>query len=335
MFAIKKTFEKNQSDNIPLRQEIIARLKIFHSIDSFSSNQKTVVTLGTFDGVHIGHQKIVQQLLNSAHQSDCESVILTFFPHPRMILQDQSEIKLLNTIAERTKLLEKTGLDHLIIHPFDKTFSRLTAEEFVKEILVDQLNIQKIVIGYDHRFGRNRTADIHDLIDFGHQYGFDVEQISAQQIEDVSVSSTKIRTALLDGNVALANQYLGYNYHLSGTVVHGRKLGRTIGFPTANLAIDADYKLIPKIGVYIVQSIINGQTVYGMMNIGTNPTVDGQTLSVEVYFIDFEADLYEKTLTVSMLEHIRDELKFDSIDSLKKAIENDLSFTRNYLKNPE
>jgi len=292
-----------------------------------------VVTLGTFDGVHIGHQKIVQQLLNSAHQSNCESVILTFFPHPRMVLQDQSEIRLLNSIQERTELLEKTGLDHLIIHPFDKTFSRLTAEEFVKDILVEQLNIQKIVIGYDHRFGRNRTADIHDLIDFGHKFGFDVEQISAQQIEAVSVSSTKIRTALLEGNIALANQYLGYHYQLNGTVVHGRKLGRTIGFPTANIAIDVDYKLIPKKGVYIVQSIIEDQLVYGMMNIGTNPTVDGQELSVEVYYLDFDGDLYDKTISVSLLDYIRDELKFDSIDALKKAIQDDLNFTRNYLKN--
>jgi riboflavin kinase/FMN adenylyltransferase len=292
-----------------------------------------VVTLGTFDGVHIGHQKIVQQLLNSAHQSNCESVILTFFPHPRMVLQDQSEIRLLNSIQERTELLEKTGLDHLIIHPFDKTFSRLTAEEFVKDILVKKLNIQKIVIGYDHRFGRNRTADIHDLIDFGHKFGFDVEQISAQQIEAVSVSSTKIRTALLEGNIALANQYLGYHYQLNGTVVHGRKLGRTIGFPTANIAIDAAYKLIPKKGVYIVQSIVEDQSVYGMMNIGTNPTVDGQELSVEVYFLDFDGDLYDKTISVSLLDYIRDELKFDSIDALKKAIQDDLNFTRNYLKN--
>jgi riboflavin kinase/FMN adenylyltransferase len=292
-----------------------------------------VVTLGTFDGVHIGHQKIVQQLLNSAHQSNCESVILTFFPHPRMVLQDQSEIRLLNSIQERTELLEKTGLDHLIIHPFDKTFSRLTAEEFVKDILVKKLNIQKIVIGYDHRFGRNRTADIHDLIDFGHKFGFDVEQISAQQIEAVSVSSTKIRTALLEGNIALANQYLGYHYQLNGTVVHGRKLGRTIGFPTANIAIDVDYKLIPKKGVYIVQSIIEDQLVCGMMNIGTNPTVDGQELSVEVYYLDFDGDLYDKTISVSLLDYIRDELKFDSIDALKKAIQDDLNFTRNYLKN--
>ncbi len=324
---------KNQSYHIPLRFVIILNLKIFHSIDSFGCSKKTVVTLGTFDGVHIGHQKIVQQLLSSAQQSDCESVILTFFPHPRMVLQDQSEIRLLNSIQERTELLEKTGLNHLIIHPFDKAFSRLTAEEFVKDILVDRLNIQKIVIGYDHRFGRNRTADIHDLIDFGHQYGFDVEQISAQQIEAVSVSSTKIRTALIDGHIALANQYLGYHYQLSGTVVHGRKLGRTLGFPTANIAIDVDYKLIPKKGVYIVQSTIEGQSVFGMMNIGTKPTLDGQELSVEVYYLDFEGDLYDKKITVSMLDYMRDELKFDSIDALKKAIQNDLTYTRNYLKN--
>ncbi|MBS7787814.1 bifunctional riboflavin kinase/FAD synthetase [Flavobacterium sp. CYK-55] len=308
-------------------------MNIFHSIDSFSCHQKTVVTIGTFDGVHIGHQKIVQQLLSSAQQSHCASVILTFFPHPRMVLQDQSEIRLLNTIEERTLLLEKTGLDYLIIHPFDHSFSRLTAEEFVKKVLVEKLNIQKIVIGYDHRFGRNRTADINDLIDFGHQYGFEVEQISAQQIEDVSVSSTKIRTALQEGQITLANQYLGYPYLLSGTVKKGRQLGRTIGFPTANIELGIDYKLIPKIGVYIVQSHINGKLTYGMMNIGTNPTVSGQNLSIEVYFIDFEADLYEQKLDISVLERIRDEEKFESLDALTKAISRDLDITRNYLKN--
>lgn len=308
-------------------------MKIFHSIDSFRCSQKTVVTIGTFDGVHIGHQKIVQQLISSAHQSGCESVILTFFPHPRMVLQDQSEIRLLNTIEERIELLQQTGLDQLIIHPFDREFSRLTAEEFVQDVLVRKLNIHKIVIGYDHRFGRNRTADIEDLINFGKQYGFEVEQISAQQIEAVSVSSTKIRTALLEGNIALANQYLGYHYPLSGTIVHGRKLGRTIGFPTANFALDAHYKLIPQKGVYIVRGVIDGKTVDGMMNIGTNPTVDGQELSVEVSFLDFEGDLYGKKLTVSVLERIREEQKFDSIESLKKAIQADEQYARKYLQN--
>ncbi len=298
-------------------------MKIFHSIDSFKTNQKTIITIGTFDGVHIGHQKIIEKLLHNAKTSGCESLILTFFPHPRMVLQEESGIKLLNTITERTTLLEKTGLDNLIIHPFDKTFSKLTAEEFVKNILVEKLNIQKIVIGHDHRFGRNRTANIDDLIEFGSKYDFEVEQISAQEIQEVSVSSTKIRMALEEGNVRLANKYLGYSYFLTGKVREGKRLGRTIGFPTANLKIDENYKLIPQKGVYIVQSFLNDKTVNGIMNIGINPTVGGETISVEIHFLDFNADLYNLEIQVSLLEYVRPEKKFDSITVLKEQLEKD------------
>ncbi len=308
-------------------------MKIYHSIKDFVPGKKTVVTLGTFDGVHIGHKKIIEKLIQNAEQSDTESLILTFFPHPRMVLQESSEIKLLNTLDEKINLLENTGLDHLIIHPFDETFSRLTAEEFVSKILVDRFNIQKIIIGYDHRFGRNRTADINDLILFGGQYGFEVEQISAQEIDAVSVSSTKIRTALLEGHIALANEYLGYPYLLTGTVVQGKQLGRTIGFPTANIHIEENYKLIPKIGVYVVSSEIQGQTVYGMMSIGTNPTVGGDSLTIEVYFLDFDADLYGQKLALSVLEYIRDEEKFASVEILKDNLHQDLAFSRSWIKN--
>jgi riboflavin kinase/FMN adenylyltransferase len=298
-------------------------LKLYQSINSFQSHKKTIVTIGTFDGVHIGHQKIIEKLIHNAKANDCESLILTFFPHPRMVLQEHSEIQLLNTIEERTELLQKTGLDHLIIHPFDKAFSRLTAEEFVKDVLVDQLNIYKIVIGHDHRFGRNRTANIDDLIEFGEKYGFEVEQISAQEIEAVSVSSTKIRTALEEGNIRLANQYLGQPYFLTGIIRKGKQLGRTIGFPTANLKIEENYKLIPKKGVYIVQSVLNDKTVYGMMNIGVNPTVGGESTSIEIYFLDFSGDLYNQKIQVSLLEPIRSEEKFASIDLLKAQLEKD------------
>jgi len=308
-------------------------LKIYRSINDFeTTGKKTIVTLGTFDGVHIGHKKIIEKLLHAAEIQQCESLILTFFPHPRMVLQEKSEIKLLNTLNEKIKLLENTGLDNLIVHPFDEAFSRLTAEEFVSKILVDKFNIQKIIIGHDHRFGRNRTANIDDLIVFGEQYGFEVEQISAQEIDAVSVSSTKIRHALLDGQVALANQYLGYDYFLSGTIIHGKKLGRTIGYPTANIQIFEDYKLVPKIGVYIVKSIIDQKTVYGMMSIGTNPTVNGSQLSTEVYFFDFNADLYGQNIEVSLLHYIRDEEKFGSIDLLKQALANDEIVSREFLK---
>ncbi|WP_309641256.1 bifunctional riboflavin kinase/FAD synthetase [Flavobacterium sp.] len=308
-------------------------MKIFHSINSFQTNKKTIVTLGTFDGVHIGHQKIIEKLIHNAKTSNCESLILTFFPHPRMVLQEQSEIQLLNTIEERTALLQKTGLDNLIIHPFDKTFSRLTAEEFVKDVLVDQLNIQKIVIGHDHRFGRNRTANIDDLIEFGEKYGFEVEQISAQEIEAVSVSSTKIRSALDAGNINLANQYLGYDYFLTGVIRKGKQLGRTIGFPTANLKIEENYKLVPQKGVYIVLSILDGKTVYGMMNIGINPTVGGESVSIEIYFLDFNGDLYDQKIQVSLLQLIRSEEKFASIDLLKAQLEKDKNTVITFLKN--
>jgi riboflavin kinase/FMN adenylyltransferase len=298
-------------------------LKIFNSIHDFKSTKKTILTLGTFDGVHVGHQKIIQKLIQNASDYNCESLILTFFPHPRMVLQEGSDIKLLNTIDEKTVLLKKMGLDNLIIHPFDKEFSRLTAEEFVKTILVDALHIQKIIIGYDHRFGRNRLANIDDLILYGKQYNFEVEQISAQEIDSVSISSTKIRNAILDGNIALANEYLGYKYVINGMVINGNQLGRTIGFPTANLKIEENYKLIPKNGVYIVKSTINQKTVFGVMNIGTNPTVNGENLSIEVHFFDFDADLYNSKIEISVLERIRDEQKFDSIELLKNQIQED------------
>lgn len=300
-------------------------LKIYHSIKDFVPGKKTVATLGTFDGVHIGHRKIIEKLLQSAAQTDSESLILTFFPHPRMVLQESSEIQLLNTPQEKISLLAATGLDNLVIHPFDEAFSRLTAEEFVSQILVGQFNIGKIIIGHDHRFGRNRTANIDDLIIYGEQFGFEVEQISAQEIDEVSVSSTKIRKALLEGNISLANEYLGYEYILNGTVVKGRQLGRTIGYPTANIHIAENYKLIPKIGVYIVKSILGGKTVFGMMNIGTNPTVGGASLSIEVHFFDFDADLYGQQIEVSILEHIRDEQKFGSVGLLKEQLHSDKS----------
>lgn len=308
-------------------------MKTFNSINSYNASKKSIVTIGTFDGVHIGHNHILQKIVQEAKNSENESLVLTFFPHPRMILQDNTEVKLLNTINEKTKLLEDIGIDNLIIHPFDKEFSRLTAEEFVKTILVEKFNIQKIIIGYDHRFGRNRTATISDLIIFGKQYGFEVEQISAQQIDEISVSSTKIRTAILDGNINLANNYLGYNYSFSGTVVKGKQLGRTIGFPTANINIDEEFKLIPKNGVYIVKSLISGNNFYGMMNIGTRPTVNGLNQTIEIFFIDFDSNLYDKKITVEILDFIREEQKFDSLDSLKKQIEIDKQTTLQFIKN--
>jgi riboflavin kinase/FMN adenylyltransferase len=297
-------------------------LKTFNSIYSYSK-AKSIVTIGTFDGVHIGHKKILEKIIQSAKELNCESVVLTFFPHPRMVLQENSEVKLLNTVQEKKALLQQIGIDNLIIHPFDQEFSRLTAEEFVKNILVDQLNIQKIIIGHDHRFGRNRTADIDDLILYGKEYGFEVEQISAQEINDNAVSSTKIRNAILDGNCTLTKSYLGYNYFFSGKVVQGKQLGRTIGFPTANIQIEENYKLIPKNGVYSVKSIINNTTFYGMMNIGDRPTVNGEHQTIEVNIFDFETTIYNKIITIELLEFIREEQKFDSLEALKNQLNTD------------
>ena len=306
-------------------------MKLFHSINDFQSTKKTILTLDTFDGVHIGNKKILERITQNTENGKYESLVLTFFPHPRMVLQEKSEIKLLNTINEKTKLLEATGIENLVVHPFNESFSRLTAEEFVHTILVDKFQIQKIIIGHDHRFGRNRTANIDDLIAFGIEYGFEVEQISAQEIQDVSVSSTKIRKALNEGNMTLANEYLGYDYFLNGTVVKGKQLGRTIGFPTANIHIKEDYKLIPKIGVYVVRAVVNEETVFGMMNIGFNPTVNGEKQTIEVHLFDFDKDIYDQNIEVSLLHYIREEQKFSSVDALKEQLNNDKKVAVNYI----
>ena len=248
-------------------------MNTYNSIFDFQ-NKKTVVTIGTFDGVHLGHKKILDKIKSSTQELNCESTVLTFFPHPSMVIQNSEPIKLLNTIEEKKLLLESIGLANLIIHPFDIEFAQLSAEDFVKKILVEQLHIQKIIIGYDHRFGINRSADINDLIVFGDKYGFEVEQIEAQEIDENAISSTKIRNSLEEGAITLANEYLGYNYFFSGIVVKGNQLGRTIEFPTANIEIAEAYKLVPKNGVYFVKSKIHEKPVFGMMNIGTRPTVE-------------------------------------------------------------
>jgi riboflavin kinase/FMN adenylyltransferase len=307
-------------------------LKQFKSIFEFSSVKKTIITLGTFDGVHLGHQAILKKLVCATENGTYESLVLTFYPHPRMVLNQEGAMHLLNTIEEKTILLEKFGVDHLIVHPFDDAFSKLSAEAFVKNILVDQLNIHKIIIGYDHRFGENRSADINDLIYFGNQYNFEVAQINAEEINEITVSSTKIRTALLDGAIELANQYLGYDYFFSGTVMKGKQLGRTIGFPTANIKLSETNKLIPKNGVYIIYSTLNNKRIYGMMNIGHNPTVGENNKTIEVHFFDINEDLYDKIITVAFLKFIRTEEKFDSIDALKIQLNKDQEFSKNYIE---
>ncbi len=290
------------------------------SISNYDKKHPTAITIGTFDGVHIGHRKILERLINDAKKTGLRSTVLTFFPHPRMVLQKDTEIKLLNTVQEKIKILEHIGLDYLIIHPFTLEFSRLSSTEFVRDILVNELKAKKIIIGYDHRFGRNRNANIQDLIAFGNTLNFEVEEIAAQEIDDVSVSSTKIRNAIIDGNMKTANEYLGYNYMLTGDVKKGKGLGRQLNFPTANLFIREKYKLIPKNGVYVVKSILNDKLFYGMMNIGFNPTVDGSSKSIEIHFFDFKSDIYGENIQVDILERIRDEHKFNSLEELKTQL---------------
>ena len=308
-------------------------MKIYKSINEVLTPKKTIITIGTYDGVHLGHKSILKKMKKATLKNIYESVVLTFFPHPRMVLQQDSSIKLLNTIDEKATLLEKFGIDNLIIHPFDEAFSNLSAEEFVKDILVDKLNIHKIIIGHDHRFGKNRSADINDLISFGKKYGFEVEQISAKEIDEIAISSTKIRKALLDGNIKLANEYLGYPYFISGKVVDGKKIGRTIGFPTANIQINESYKLLPKNGVYVVSSKINNILYFGMMNIGKNPTLGDNEQSIEIHFFDINEDIYNKNLQISILEHIREEQKFNSLNELQAQLEKDKLFSLNYIQN--
>ena len=310
-------------------------MKKYSSAATYQNDRQSVVTIGTFDGVHLGHKAILKRLVETGKKEDLDSVVLTFFPHPRMVLQQNSDIKLINTIDERTDLLEKTGLNHLIIHPFTHAFSRLTALEYVRDILVNRLKAKKIIIGYDHRFGRNRNANIENLKEFGEIYDFEVEEISAKELDDVAISSTKIRKALNEGDIETANNYLGYNFMVSGEIVRGKALGRTINYPTANLNLKEKYKLVPKNGVYVVQSIIDTKKVFGITSIGTNPTVGGKEKTIETYFLNFNKDLYEKELTIEFLKHIRDEATFDSIEILRQEIIKDELFAKQFLKESE
>ncbi len=303
------------------------------NITKYNTEAPTVVTIGTFDGVHIGHQKIIKRLINTGNKEGLKSIILTFFPHPRMVLQKDSSIKLINTIEERRVILEDLGLDYLVVKEFTKEFSRLSAKDFVEQILVKKLHVKKVIIGYDHRFGKNRDANINDLKAFGTLYNFEVEEISAQDIDNVAVSSTKIRAALIDGDIDKVNSYLGYNFMLTGTVVKGESLGRQLGFPTANISIEETYKLIPKQGSYIVSSLIDDVVVYGMMNIGVNPTVNGKKQTIEVHFFNFEAAIYNKKIQIDLLHRIRDEQRFESVEDLKKQLKKDKETSLNYIQN--
>ena len=295
-------------------------MKVVQDIQNYSSDTKSILTIGTFDGVHVGHQKIIKALVKEAHNKKLLANVLTFFPHPRMVLQKDVQIKLIDTLAEKETFLRELGVDTLIIHPFSKEFSRLSALEFTRDILVNQLKISELFIGYDHRFGKNREATVADLTSFGKTYDFKVNIIPAQDVSAITVSSTKIRTAILDGDFIKVVDFLGRFFQLSGTVTKGQSLGRTINFPTANLLIDSQHKIIPPKGVYLVSIFHHQNQYYGMMNIGTRPTLNGDKQTIEVHIFEFNKNIYGRSLTIHFIEKIRDEQKFESFDDLKKQL---------------
>ncbi|MDC0080485.1 bifunctional riboflavin kinase/FAD synthetase [Flavobacteriaceae bacterium] len=298
-------------------------MKRFNNINEFNCEKSTIVTIGTFDGVHLGHQKILKKLNVEAENNGLESSVLTFFPHPRTVLNPDSSLKLINTIEERINLFKKSKIDNLIVHPFTKEFSELDSEDYVKNILVDQLKAKIVLIGYDHKFGKNRTADINNLKEYGTKYNFEVIEIKAEEINDIAISSTKIRNSIKEGDIQLTNSYLGYEFSFFGKVVRGNSIGKTLGFPTANIKIGSNLKLIPKNGVFLITTIINQKLIFGMMNIGIKPTTNENTKSIEVNLFDFNQDLYDKNITIYIKQFLREEIKFDSLNELKLQIEKD------------
>ena len=299
---------------------------IVHSgISSFKNISSPVITVGTFDGVHVGHQKILNKIRTIANNNNGETALLTFDPHPRKVLFNSSNsLKLINTLDEKINLLSNYGLDHLIIHPFNKDFSRITPTSYVRDLLVNQLNVATLVIGYNHQFGRNREGDITLLHELSEVYNFNVQEINAEEINEIKVSSTKIREALSIGDILQANNYLGHDFTLSGEVIEGNKIGRSIGFPTANISIKDEEKIIPANGVYAVKVKLNDQCFNGMMNIGNRPTIEETNKSsIEVHIFDFSENIYGLEIEIVFKAHIRKEEKFSDIDTLKKQLIND------------
>lgn len=300
-------------------------MRVFHDIHSYLVEKDTAVTTGTFDGIHIGHKKILSRLNEMCHQQALRSVLLTFDPHPRKVLfPDDHGLQLLNTLDEKLELLEATGIDDVIVHPFTKEFSRTTAIYYVRDLLVQKLSMKKLVIGYDHQFGRNREGSIDQLREYAPLYNFDVSEIPAQDIDDVSVSSTKIRKALLAGEVDRASSFLSYDYFVTGSVVEGKKRGAGLGFPTANIQVNSDTKLIPRMGVYAVKVLVDDVFYFGMLNIGHNPTFgSNSTRTMEVNIFDFNQNIYQKNIRVYFKARIRDEKKFNSPEELVSQLNMD------------
>jgi len=315
-------------------------MRVVRDLADFPYLGNAVVTSGTFDGVHLGHQKILRRLLEVGQQCNGPSVVITFWPHPRLVLgpppshPEMLELRLLNTLEERVAKLGEFGIDYLVIIPFTRKFAQLTSEEFIQQVLQQTVGTQKLVIGYDHRFGRNREGSFEYLCQHADRYGMQVEEISREDVEAVGVSSTRIRRALTEGSdVATANGYLGYAYPFTGTVVRGQQLGRTIGYPTANIRCAEPLKLVPARGVYAVRATTTTGTVYpAMLNIGVRPTVGGDLAeTVEAHLLDFDGDLYEQPLTVEFVTRLRDEQKFAGLDALKAQLALDATAARQAL----
>ena len=299
-------------------------MQVYHDIADFRPLRNAVVTSGTFDGVHLGHQKILSRLREAAQASGGETVVITFWPHPRMVVSNDSQnLRLLSTIDEKIELLRQNGVQHLVVVPFTREFSELTSDEFIQQILIDTIGTKKLVIGYDHHFGKNREGSFEYLQKNAHRFGFEIEEIPRQEIDHLTVSSTKIRQSLVEGNTSVANELLGRIYTFTGVIVKGRQLGRTIGYPTANVQVLESYKLIPADGVYAVRVHVRGQWLKGVMSIGFRPTVNGIGRTQEVYIFDFQENIYGEKMTVENVAFIRPELKFDGLEALKKAIDDD------------
>lgn len=301
-------------------------MKIYRSIEDYDEDKRSVVTIGTFDGIHLGHQKILSRLIKSSKNKDLNSVVLTFFPHPRIILNKYNEVKMIDTLDEKIIHLNEIGIDSLVIHPFDKNFSLLSANQFIKDFLVDKLKIKHIIIGYDHRFGKGREASVTDLKNYADDYDFTVEEIKAQEIEKITVSSTKIRNSINQGDIKTTEKYLGRSFNLTGKIVKGDGLGKKINYPTANIFIEETYKIIPKDGVYLVETIIKDKLFKGMMNIGHRPTIGTNVKSIEVHLFNFNEDIYGKVISIKMISKIRDEKKFSSIQALKEQLVKDENY---------
>lgn len=299
-------------------------MKVYNGIEDFDPPQFAVVTTGTFDGVHQGHMQILNQLKELASENDGESVVVSFHPHPRTVIHPDADIKMLHTIDEKIKRLELAGIDHFVIIPFTKDFSRTSSMSFVRDILIKKLNTKILVLGYDHQFGRNREGSIEDLQEYSLTYDFRTVQIPVHTFDDINISSTKIRKALFDGDVKLASVYLGYNFIITGKVIHGKKLGKKIGFPTANIDVQNEHKIIPANGVYAVEVAVGNERFGGMLNIGEKPTISNSgEISVEVHIFNFDRNIYDQNVEIRFIDRIRKEQKFDGLEQLESQLKQD------------